>query len=238
MWDRVQEVLGEAFARLRAVLAADLPGIVAMLLVVVSAVVLAFLIRAILRVSLARVGFDRRAREWGVTSGRDLGPHHEPSSLVARGAFWFVVAAGLALALEVLGASTVSAFGLSLLVFLPRLVVGVLILLVGIGAARFLERGALINAVNLQIQQARLIALAVKWLVLVLAAAMALQHVGVGGQLPTIAFAIVVGGIALAVALAVGLGARDAVARTFERDGREERPAGREEAEGDRVQHL
>jgi hypothetical protein len=67
---------------------------------------------------------------------------------------------------------------------------------------------------------------------------MALQHVGIGGQLPTIAFAIVVGGIALAVALAVGLGARDTVARTLEKDGRDERPAVREEKEDDRVQHL
>jgi hypothetical protein len=240
MWEQVRAVLGEAFERLGAVIAADLPGIVAMLIVLASTTVAAFVIRAILGAVLGRTGFDRRAREWGVTTGRDLGPRQEPSAIVSRFAFWLVVVAGIALALEVLGASTVSAFGLSLLVFLPKLVVGAIILLVGIGAARFLERSALISAVNQQIRQARLIALAVKWLVLVLAAAMALEHVGIGGELPTLAFALVVGGIVLSVALAVGLGARDAVSRALDRDTRgeprprEPGPAGPE----DKVQHL
>ncbi|WP_242342547.1 hypothetical protein [Anaeromyxobacter terrae] len=240
MWERVQAVLDEAFARLGAVIAADLPGIVAMLIVLVSAIVAAFVIRAILRTVLTRVGFDRRARELGMTTRRDLGPRQEPSWIVARFAFWLVVVAGIALALEVLGASTMTAFGLSLLVFLPKLVVGALILLVGIGVARFLERSALINAVNQQIRQARLIALAVKWLVLVLAAAMALEHVGIGGELPTLAFAIVVGGIVLAVALAVGLGAREAVSRALDREARGEARPGEPgtPAPEDKVQHL
>lgn len=239
MWNRVQETLDEAFARLRDVLAADLPGLVAMIIVLAGSIALAYLVRGVLRVALGRVGFDRRAREWGMTTGRDLGDAHEPSWLVARGAFWFIVAGGLALALDVLGASTVSAFGLSLLVFLPKLVVGAIVLLVGIGVARFLERAALINAVNLKLQQAKLVALGVKWVVLVLAAAMALEHVGIGGHLPTVAFAIVVGGVVLAGALAFGLGARDAVARSL--DHREGRPEGgdpRDDSPPDRIQHL
>src|SRR6266545_2166026 len=124
MWERVEYVLSEAFGRLSAVLASDLPGLVAMLLVIAGAFAAAFLVRAVLRRVLARIGFDRRAREWGVTTGRSLEPHHEPSWLVARGAFWFVLLAGIALALDVLGAGTTSAAGVTLLAFLPRLVVG------------------------------------------------------------------------------------------------------------------
>jgi hypothetical protein len=202
-------------------------------------VLAAFLVRAVLRWLLARVGFDRRAREWGLMTGRALQPDHEPSWLVARGAFWIVVATGVALALAVLGANTTSALGLSALQFLPHLVVGVLILLAGIGAARFLERSVLIGAVNQGVRQARLVALAVKWVILVLAAAMSLQHVGIGGALPTIAFTIVVGGIVLAAALAVGLGAREVVERTLDR---RSGPAGREaepeEEDRERIQHL
>lgn len=240
MWTQVGEVLSEAFARLGAVLVADLPALVAMFLVLAGALLLAMVVRALLRRILARVGFDRRAREWGMTSGRSLAPHHEPSLLVARGAFWFVVVAGIAVALDVLGASTTTALGLTILNFLPRLVVSILILLVGIGAARFLERSVLIGAVNRQIQQARHLALAVKWLVLVLAAAMALEHVGVGGGLVTLAFGIVLGGVMLALALAVGLGAREAVARALERRLPQEPapPAEGEVQEKQRIQHL
>jgi hypothetical protein len=240
MWDRVQWVLSQAFGRLGAVLVADLPGFVAMLLVLGGGCAVAFGVRWALRVLLGRMGFDRRAREWGMTTGRSLEAHHEPSWLVARGAFWFVLVAALVLALDVLGASTTTALGLSLLGFLPRLFVCAVILLVGIGAARFLERSVLIGAVNLRIQQARYIAVGVKWLVLVLAAAMALQHVGVGGGLVTVTFAILLGGIVLAGALALGLGARDAVTRALDRrlpsdGGGETEP---QDDDGPRIQHL
>jgi hypothetical protein len=236
MWQRVGEAFDEAFARLAAVLAADLPGIIAMLLVVLGATVAAFFVRAVLRFALARVGFDRRAREWGMTTGRGLEPHHEPSWLVARGAFWFVVATGVALALEVLGASATSLLGLSLLGTLPLLVVGALVLLGGIGAGRFLERAVLIGAVNQGIRRARLVAWAVKWVIYVLAGAMALQHVGIGGALPTIAFTLVVGGLVLAGALALGLGGRAAVSRAL--DHAETDDGAADDGDEERIHHL
>lgn len=239
MLNEVGRVLTEAFARLSAVLVADLPALVAMLLVLAGALVLAAVVRALLQRVLRRMGFDRRAREWGMTTGRNLAPHHAPSWLAARGAFWLVVVAGVAVSLDVLGASTTSALGLTILNFLPRLVVSVLIFLVGIGAARFLERSVLIGAVNRQIQQARYLALAVKWVVFVLAAAMALEHVGVAGTLATLAFGIVLGGIMLAVALAVGLGARDAVARALDRRlPQEPAPPAEESRDKQKIQHL
>jgi hypothetical protein len=239
MWNEVGRVLSEAFSRLGAVLVADLPALVAMLLVLAGALVLAAVVRALLRRVLRRMGFDRRAREWGMTTGRSLAPQHEPSWLVARGAFWFVVVAGVAVALDVLGSSTTTAMGLNILNFLPRLVISILIFLVGMGAGRFLERSVLIGAVNRQIQQARYLALAVKWVVFVLAAAMALEHVGVAGRLATLAFGIVLGGIMLAVALAVGLGAREAVARALERRiPQEPAPTAEETREKQKIQHL
>lgn len=239
MWERVAWVFREAMSRLGAVLAEDLPGIVAMLVVVLAAVLIAFVVRGGLRFALARVGFDRLAREWGVTTPATVPrPGHEPSTLLAQGAFWFVIAAGVAVALAVLGASTTSELGLSLLALLPRLVVAAAVVLAGIGGARFLERGVLIGAVNQRLRQARLLAWGVKWVVIALAVAMALQHVGIGGELPTIAFSIVVGAAALAAALAVGLGARDAVARALGDHG-EGRPDGSgERPHGERIHHL
>ena len=71
MWERVQTVLLEALARLGAALAADLPGFVAMLLVVVAALVAAFVVRVVLRrgaraarvrPARARVGAHQRSR--------------------------------------------------------------------------------------------------------------------------------------------------------------------------------
>lgn len=237
MWERLKDVFAEAFQRLGAVLAADLPGIVAMIVVIVTAIFVAFAVSRGLHWALSRVGFDARARQWGMTTGVSGEPHRQPTALIARGAFWVVIALGIALALAVLGAGTTSTLGMSLLAFVPRLVVGVVVLLVGVGVARLLERNVLIGAVNQGIRQARLVSLSVKWIILVLAAAMSLQHVEIGGSLPTIAFAIVVGGIVLAAALAVGLGARDVVGRSLDRGAATPRPAAPEEQE-EPIQHL
>ena len=238
MWERIEWVFREAMSRLAAVLAEDLPGIVAMGVVVLGAVLLAYATRALSRFALARIDFDRRAREWGMATRGTPAPGRGPSALLSQSAFWFVIAAGVAVALAVLGASTTSALGLSFLAFLPRLVIGAVVVLVGIGLARFLERGVLIGAVNQGIHHARLLAWGVKWVVIVLAAAMALEHAGIGGPLPAIAFAIVVGGGVLAAALAVGLGARDAVARALERREEERRDSGGPPGPSDRIHHL
>jgi hypothetical protein len=70
----------------------------------------------------------------------------------------------------------------------------------------------------MNLQYARLLSLGMKWLVLVLAAAMALDRLSIGGVIVELAFGILFGGIVLALALAIGLGSRDMVSRSLERD--------------------
>src|SRR6201992_4491178 len=84
-------------------------------------------------------------------------------------------------------------------------------------SARFLSRSVLISAINAQLQYARILSLGVKWLVLVLTAAMVLDHLQVGGNIVELAFGILFGGIVLTLALAVGLGSRELVSRSLER---------------------
>jgi hypothetical protein len=52
--------------------------------------------------------------------------------------------------------------------------------------------------------------------VLLVAVAMALDHLGIGRTVLLLAFAILFGGVVFAAALAVGLGARDIVSRTID----------------------
>src|SRR6266850_598968 len=68
--------------------------------------------------------------------------------------------------------------------------------------------GALIAAVNARVPEARLLARAVRWGVLLFAAAMAVTHLGIGKEMVLVAFGITFGGLILALALAFGLGGR------------------------------
>ena len=102
--------------------------------------------------------------------------------------------------------------------YISRIVAAVVLLIVGTIVARFLSRSVLINGVNMNVQYARLFSLGAKWLVLVFTAAMVLDHLGIARSIVDLGFGILFGGIVLALALAVGLGSRDLVSRSLERD--------------------
>jgi hypothetical protein len=70
----------------------------------------------------------------------------------------------------------------------------------------------------MNLQYAQLLAAGVKWLVMVLAVAMALEHLAIGGDIIRLAFGILFGGIVLALAIAVGMGSKDLVSRSLERE--------------------
>jgi hypothetical protein len=91
-------------------------------------------------------------------------------------------------------------------------------LLVGSVIARFLARSVLIGAVNLNLHYARLLSLGVKWMVVVLTVAMALEHLRIAPGIVKLAFGILFGGIVITLALAVGLGSKDLVTKSLERD--------------------
>jgi hypothetical protein len=99
-----------------------------------------------------------------------------------------------------------------------RCVAVLLVLFVGNVFARFLGRSVLIAAVNLNLQYARLLRAGVKWIVIVLAFAMALEHLRIAPGIVELAFGILFGGIVLTLALAVGLSSKDLIAKSVERD--------------------
>jgi hypothetical protein len=189
-------------------------------LLLVGTLVVALVLRYALRRALNGLDFDRRAELLGI-SLTDWTPSRSASTLVASVAYWTVLALGLLLGLAALDAALPSQFAVSVLQYVPHLVAAFAILVVGGIVARFLTRAILIGAVNMGVQYARLLSLTVKWLVLIVAAAMALDHIGIGRTVLLLAFGILFGGVVLAIALAVGLGARDVVSRALERQLRE-----------------
>ncbi len=125
---------------------------------------------------------------------------------------------GLVIAVSLFDASlaTGSTLPFSLLPYMSHSVGAILLLFAGNIIARFLARSVLIGAVNAQLQYARFLSLGVKWLVLVLTAAMILDHLQIGGTVVELAFGILFGGIVLTLSLAVGLGSRELVSRSLE----------------------
>ena len=217
MWDQVNEALRQSASRLITGVASVLPGVVAMVVAVLIAAMLGWVIRLLLLRMLRGVRFDERVEHLGFGMLAELSPDHSPARLVASAVFWLILLFGLLVGLAAIEpVQTVAVLG-TLLGYLPNVVVAILLLTIGALLARFVGRSVLIGAVNMRIQSAKLLSVGVKWMVMVLATAMALTHLQIGGTVLTLAFGILFGGIVLALALAVGLGSKDMVRRSWER---------------------
>ncbi|MGH9518263.1 MAG: hypothetical protein ACRD2D_01385, partial [Terriglobales bacterium] len=216
VWNHMSEALHQSLDRVLSLLIAILPGILAFFVALAVFTLIGVALSAGTRRFLALIKFDDRiARRQG--SG-GWSPVTSPTDMTARVAFWGFVLLGLVIGVSAFDKSYASAAALpiSLVPYLTHAVGAILLLLAGTLIARFLARSVLIGAVNAQLQYARFLALGVKWLVLVLAAAMALEHLEIGGVVVDLAFGILFGGIVLTLALAVGLGSRELVSRSLE----------------------
>lgn len=229
MWHNVRAEFASSFERAAVAAARVLPGLLTMLVLLALALAIAVLVRLALRRGLTGIDFDRRVRRWGVQTAEHWMPDSSPTALTERFAFWTVLVTGALISLQAFDPA--SALAARALAYVPQVVLAVVLLAVGVAAARFFERTVLISAVNLEIQSARMLALGVKWLVLVFAIALALDQLDVGGRILTIFFATLFGGIVLALALAFGLGSRDAVSKSWEKRMERRRRSASEEVE-------
>lgn len=215
IWHHMSEALHQSLYRVLTLLIAVLPGILAFFVAILVFTVSGVVISWALRRTLTWLKFDAHLVR---KSGSDWAPSSSPTEIVARFSFWACVLFGLIIGVSAFDTSyaTGTALPISLLPYLTHAVGAVLILVAGVLIARFLARSVLIGAVNAQVQYARILSLGVKWLVIVLTAAMVLDHLEVGGDIVELAFGILFGGIVLTLALAVGLGSRDLVSRSLE----------------------
>jgi hypothetical protein len=223
--EQINALLLQTWDRVITSIANFLPGLLALVFMVLIAIVLAVAVRIALRRFLRTIEFDETVANWGFPEIAYWSPQHSPTLLIVRIVSWLIVVLGLLVGISALDAALTSALVLKLFDYIPNVLAALLVLAVGTFAARFLARSVLISSVNMRIQSARLLSLGVKWMVMVATAAMALEHLGIGGPIVTLSFGILFGGIVLALALAVGLGSKDMVSRSWEQQGRtEERP--------------
>ncbi|HEY2120235.1 MAG TPA: hypothetical protein VGH37_13685 [Candidatus Acidoferrum sp.] len=233
MWDQVKQALIQATTRFLTRFVSLLPGMVALILALLLSIVLAFILAFIVRRLLTRLRFGERLVQWGFSSPAES-PTTSAALLVSRAIAGLVIFIGFLIGITAFDAEWTSELSQSALAYIPNIVGGVLVFLVGVIVARFLARSVLISGVNMNLQYARLLSVGVKWLVIVLAVAMALEHLRIAPGIVQLAFGILFGGIVLSLALAVGLGSKDLVTKSLERDAKKQ-PS---EAIEDPLRHL
>lgn len=195
-----------------------LHNFLAMLVVLLVGVLVAYAGRVVIALLLRLLGFDRFCQRHGVdgalrTAGIALGP----TAVAGRLVFWVVMVVFLVLSLAALNIAPMNDLVTRLFVFLPQLLAALVILVLGYVVSVFLQRAALLAAVNAALPRARVLAGAVQMLVLLFTAAMALEQVGIGSSIVLAAFCVAFGSVGLAAALAFGYAARDLARSVLER---------------------
>jgi hypothetical protein len=129
-------------------------------------------------------------------------------TLVQVAVVWFA----LIQALELLGFDQVAVLLTDLLALAGRILLGLVIFLVGLYLAR-LAAGAIRSS---GVDQPNLLATAAQAAILVLTGAMALRQIGVANEIINLAFGLLLGAVAVAAALAFGLGGREVAGRQLQ----------------------
>ena len=218
MTDLWSDLVLTAIGNMRATLATVLPGILAMLALVILGALLGWIASTLVTRVARALRLDDLSRAWGLTSALARASiYRPPSQMLKLVAFWgiFMVFATMGIdALAIPGAPAATGV---LMRTLPRLLSALLILIVGWLAANFLSQATLIAAVNAGVVQARLLARATRWIVLLFVIATVLTEIGIGRDMVLIAFGTLFGGIIAALALAFGLGGRHLAREILER---------------------
>ncbi|MFP5230725.1 MAG: mechanosensitive ion channel family protein [Acidobacteriota bacterium] len=216
MWQQVEQSLHASMGLVMNKIATLLPGILAFIVAFLFFLLLGWFFSWIVTRILTALHFDERMGR-GANAMAEFSPRATPSLLVGRIVFWGFVIAGVVVGVSALSTEE-HVFSGWILAYVPRLVGAAVLLLAGNVLARFVSRSVLITGVNLNLSYARLLSMGARWMILVLTGAMVLDHLALGGEIVELGFGILFGGIVFALSLAVGLGSRDLVSRSLERE--------------------
>jgi len=211
-----------------------LPNFLAMLVIMLLGILVAWLIKFIVVKSLHAVHFDSWSDRMGFTALIRKGDvWSRPSAMLGSITFWFLIILTLMIGLGALKIPAIDSLVEQVVGYMPRAFSAAVILIVGYVVAGFVSQGVLIAAVNSGYHYAKLIAGALRILLMVLILAMAMEQLQIAPSIVLAAFSIIFGGIVAALSISFGVGGIEAARRMIERETAEKPDAGKAKDEID-----
>lgn len=164
--------------------------------------------------TLAR--FDALAERIGVAAFLKTGQvPYTPSRLVGLAAYWVALLSTLVGVSVLLDLDLVTAISERLAELVPGLLAATLVVIIGLLVVSFLANVTLTLARNAALAQARLVARSVRVLGILIVLAVASEQIGINMTFIHALALILVGGLALGLALAFGLGGQELAKQTL-----------------------
>jgi len=229
----MKDVIIEQFKSFLEKVASFLPNILIGIVLIVLGLVIAWL----LKLFITRAGQVLRIDHFSERSGlvqilHKSGIKDPLSRLLGKLIYWIVLITFIIMGLDAFQVPAVENILSTFLLYLPNVIVAGVLLFLGYLLGNFLGRAALIASVNAGLAFSGLVGRLVKYTVFIMAVAMALELLGIGKDTVLIAFAIIFGGVVLALSIAFGLGGRDAAKEYIEKMLKEKKE------KEDEIEHL
>ena len=193
---------------------AYLPVLLGALVILIVGWIVAKIIKSIVNGALKVIRFDTLADKAGISEILQKGKLKITARQVVSGlVYWLVIIMVLVMAVNALGLSNASDVLASLFAYVPQVIAALLVLVVAMFLANFVSGIVQIAAGNAKLPKPDLLAGISRWAIMIFAVTIALAQLGIAALFVTTTFNIVLGGIVLALALAFGLGGKDAAAR-------------------------
>jgi len=190
-----------------------LPNLMAAIIVFLLGWFLSRLTRALIVRVLGALRFDVLTERAGIN---DLmargGIQKQPKEVLATLVYWFLLLIVIIASFDVLGLPIIYELLNKIVLYIPNIIAAVVVLIFGGILANFLEAVVKTVSSGLGTETASLLSKIAKYSVIILAITMSLQQLSIASSVVTVAFAILFGAFSLALALAFGLGGRDAAA--------------------------
>jgi len=131
--------------------------------------------------------------------------------------YWLVILAALIIGFNSMGLTYITGLLGQIVLFVPKVIVALLILAFGAYFARFVGNAVITYCRNISMQDADVLGKLAQYAIMTFVVLIALDQVNVGGDIVRQSFLIILAGVVFALALAFGLGGKDAAAELIER---------------------
>lgn len=191
---------------------AFIPNLLAFLVILAIGYIIAKAVRTIINKLLDRVGVDRALHRSDAGQYIErVSPGARPSHLIGATVFWFIFLFAITAAVGALRIPALTNFLTQVQAFLPRIIVAVLIFVLAAVLAGAI--GGAVQKLMGDTPTGKIVRAVVPGLILAIGLFMVLDQLQIAPVIVTITYAALLGFLALAGALAFGLGGRDAAAQ-------------------------
>jgi hypothetical protein len=193
---------------------AYLPVLLGALVILIVGWLVAKAIRQLVGWLLKTVRFDVLADKTGISEVLRKGNLKISAGEVISGlVYWLIIIMVLVMAVDALGLPKASDVLASLFAYVPKVIAALLVLVVAMFLANFVSGIVRTAAGNANLPKPEIFAGISRWAIIIFAVTISLGELGIATLLVTTTFNIILGGICLALALAFGLGGKDAAAK-------------------------